>query len=110
VWKKAYRCAGYNRPIIVRSPEVSKERGIPAQGKTPFIAAFLNLFFGLGYLYLGYSKVVGVPTIIFIILAIIAYLLTGWFTYGIVTVIIAILFAIDGFEKADGQRGFVSAE
>jgi len=39
------------------------------QTKSPIIAAILNFFlFGVGYLYLGYKKVLGIQTILFVII------------------------------------------
>lgn len=61
----------------------------PVQGKNALVAGVLNLFFGLGYLYLGYKKVLGVPAIVFVVLALIVYALIGVFTFGIVSFILA---------------------
>jgi hypothetical protein len=82
----------------------------PPQGKSALVAAVLNLFFGLGYLYLGYNKVLGVPAIVFVVLALVIYLIVGVFTIGIVTFIFAILLFVDGWQKGSGQKGFISAE
>ncbi|MDA4117091.1 MAG: zinc ribbon domain-containing protein [Thaumarchaeota archaeon] len=82
----------------------------PQGGKSPPIAAFLNLFWGVGYLYLGYKRVLGVPAIAFVILAIVVYFFIGIFTIGIGSLIIAILFAVDGWQKASGSKGFINAE
>jgi len=84
--------------------------GSQASRKSPWIAAFLNLFFGLGYFYLGTKKVLGVPTIAFVILALLIFIILGIFTAGIVSFIFAILLAVDGWQKANGGKGFVSAE
>jgi len=81
-----------------------------AQGKSALVAAVLNLFFGLGYLYLGYKKVLGVPAIVFVVLALVIYFIVGLFTIGIVTFIFAILLFVDGWQKGSGQKGFISAE
>jgi uncharacterized membrane protein YvbJ len=78
--------------------------------KSPIVAAILNLFFGVGYLYLGYKKVLGIQTIIFVILMLIVYVIVGTFTLGIVSLVIAIVLAIDGYQKGQGQKGFISAE
>jgi hypothetical protein len=64
----------------------------------------------LGYLYLGYRKILGVPTIIFVVLAIVIYFILGILTTGIVTFIFAILLALDGWQKGDGEKGFINAE
>lgn len=78
--------------------------------RDPLVAAVLNLFFGLGYWYLGYRTVLGVPTMVFVILALIVYIILGYFTIGVLTLIIAILLAVDGYQKAEGQRGFIQAK
>jgi len=78
--------------------------------KNPVVAAVLNLFFGLGYWYLGYRRVLGVPTTVFIVLALIVYIILSIFTAGIITLLIAIVLAIDGYQKAEGQRGFIPAD
>jgi hypothetical protein len=80
------------------------------QGKSAVVAAVLNFFFGLGYVYLNYRKVLGVPTIGFVVIAIILYFVLGFFTFGIITFILGVLLAIDGWQKGEGQRGFISAE
>jgi hypothetical protein len=80
------------------------------QGKSPVVAAVLNFFFGLGYLYLGYKKVLGVPTIVFVVLALVIYFIVGLFTIGILPFILAIVLAFDGWQKGNGQKGFINAE
>jgi hypothetical protein len=82
----------------------------PIQGKSPLVAAILNLFFGAGYLYMGYNKVLGVPTLVFVLIALIFYIILGVFTVGLLPLIVAIVLAVDGWQKADGQKGFISAE
>jgi zinc-ribbon domain len=91
------------------SPPTSGPTG-SGSGKSPFVAAFLNLFFGLGYVYLGTRRVLGVPTIAFMVIALVIYILLGIFTAGIVTVIFAIVLAVDGWQKGSGGKGFVSAD
>ena len=81
-----------------------------SQGKNPWIAAILNLFWGIGYVYLGLKKVLGVPTIVFVILALILDIILGIFTAGIASLLFAILLAVDGWQKANGGKGYVSAE
>jgi hypothetical protein len=83
---------------------------VSVQGKSAIVAAVLNLFFGLGYLYLGYKKVLGVSSIVFVVLALLIYVIIGFFTVGIVSFILAILLAVDGWQKGNGQKGFISAE
>jgi hypothetical protein len=91
-----------------QSPGMSSSANV--QGKNAIVAAVLNFFFGLGYLYLGYKKVLGVPTIVFVVLLLVIYFIVGTFTIGILTFIIAIVLAVDGWQKGSGQKGFISAE
>ncbi len=79
-------------------------------GKSPIVAAVLNLFFGLGYLYLGTKKVLGLSTIVFVILALVLEIILGIFTVGILSFVFAVLLAVDGWQKANGAKGFISAE
>jgi uncharacterized membrane protein YvbJ len=79
-------------------------------GKSPIVAAILNLIFGIGYLYLGYKKVLGVQTMLFVVILVVAYFVVGFFTFGIISLIIAIVLAIDGYQKGQGEKGFISAE
>lgn len=74
------------------------------------IAAILNLFFGIGYLYLGYKKVVGLPTILFVVVMLVIQLVVGFFTFGLLSLLIAIFLAYDGFVKANGKRGYLGTE
>lgn len=90
------------------SPGPAPAMGGP-KGKSAFVAAFLNLFFGLGYLYLGYQKVLGVPAAVFVLIMVIIYFILGIFTIGLFPVIIAILFAIDGWQKGSGGKGYINA-
>jgi uncharacterized membrane protein YvbJ len=82
----------------------------PPQSKNALVAAFLNLFWGIGYLYLGYKKVLGIPSVLFVILMLIVYFVLAIFTIGIGTLILAIILAIDGYQKAKGGSGFVGAQ
>lgn len=79
-------------------------------GKSPIVAAVLNLFFGLGYLYLGTKKVLGLSTIVFVVVALVLEIILGIFTIGILSFVFAILLAVDGWQKANGAKGFISAE
>jgi len=79
------------------------------KGKSAIVAAFLNLFFGIGYLYLGYQKILGVPAIVFVLVSVLIYFVLGLFTFGLASVILAILFAVDGWQKASGGKGYISA-
>jgi len=74
------------------------------------IAGILNLFVGLGYLYLGYRKVFGLPTILFVVVYFLVDVLLGAFTLGLVPLILAILVAYDGYIKAKGEKGYVNTE
>ena len=89
-------------------------QGVPSSnqyaGKSPIVAAVLNLFFGLGYLYLGTKKVLGLSTIAFVLLALVLDIVLGFFTFGIVSFVFAILLAVDGWQKANGAKGFINAE
>jgi uncharacterized membrane protein YvbJ len=78
--------------------------------KDPLIAGFLNLFIGLGYLYLGYRKVFGLPTILFVVVVLLINIVTGIFTLGLVPLILAILLAYDGYVKAKGEKGYINTE
>ena len=78
--------------------------------KSPIVAGILNLFFGVGNLYQGYKKVLGIQTIIFVILMLIVYAIVGTFTLGIESLLIAVILAIDGYQKGQGQKGFIGAE
>lgn len=83
---------------------------MPVQNKSPVAAAILNLFWGIGYAYLGYRKVLGLPTVGFIIVMFIVYIIVAIFTLGLVTLLLAVVLAIDGYQKAKGEPGFVSAQ
>jgi hypothetical protein len=89
-------------------------QGMPSSNmstsKSPVVAAIANLFWGLGYVYLGKKKVLGVPTIGFVVGAFIVYIILGLFTAGILTLICAIVLAVDGYQKGSGGKGFISAE
>jgi len=79
-------------------------------GKSPIVAAILNLFWGVGYLYLGTKKVLGLSTVVFVILAFILEVILSIFTFGVLGFVFAILLAVDGWQKANGGKGFISAE
>jgi hypothetical protein len=78
--------------------------------KSPLVAAILNLIFGIGYLYLGYKKVLGIPTIAFVFVVLVVDILTGLFTFGLIGFIIAVVLAYDGYVKANGGKGFIGTE
>ena len=102
--------ASATAPSQVQTPSPQPAPQNQAEGKSAVLAAFLNLFFGLGYMYLGYSKVLGVPTIVFVVLTLVVYILIGVATLGIVTLIVAILLAVDGYEKGKGKKGYISTQ
>jgi phosphoglycerol transferase MdoB-like AlkP superfamily enzyme len=81
-----------------------------SMAKSPIVAAILNLFWGLGYWYLGFRRVLSIPTLWFVIIMIIVYIVFGYFSAGILPLIFAILMAIDGYQKGLGQRGFIPVE
>jgi len=78
--------------------------------KDPVVAGVLNLFVGLGYLYLGYRKVLGLPTILFVVVYFLVNIVLAFLTLGLVPLILAILPAYDGYVKAKGEKGYVSTE
>ncbi|MDA4113979.1 MAG: hypothetical protein OK474_08030 [Thaumarchaeota archaeon] len=84
----------------------------PATGerKNPWVAAILNLIFGIGYLYLGYKKVLGIPTIAFVFVILVVDIVIGFFTFGLISFIIAIVLAYDGYLKANGGKGYIGTE
>jgi hypothetical protein len=79
-------------------------------GRSAILAAILNLFFGVGYLYLSYKKVMGLPTIVFVVVAFIVFAVVSFFTFGLGAFLLAVILAIDGYQKGTGARGFVPAE
>lgn len=98
-------------PAPAGSPEgPATSTSVSVQGKSPLVAAVLNFFFGAGYLYLGFKRVLGVPTAVFVVLALIVYIGLGFYTIGIVTLVLAILLAVDGWQKGNGEKGFITAE
>jgi zinc ribbon protein len=109
-----YSCGNKLDTSLTSSVPSAQGQGMPSsvsvQGKNAVVAAILNLFFGLGYLYLGYKKVLGVPAIVFVVLVLVIYFVVGLFTIGIVPFILAIMLAVDGWQKGSGQKGFISAE
>jgi ribosomal protein L37AE/L43A len=78
--------------------------------KSPIVAAILNLFFGLGYMYLGYNKVLGIPTFGFVVGMLVVFALVGFLSGGLISLVLAVVLAIDGYQKGQGQKGFISAE
>jgi hypothetical protein len=83
----------------------------PVERKNPIIAAILNFFlFGIGYLYLGYRKVLGLSTILFVVIVFIVYVIIGVYTFGLFELVIGIVLAYDGYVKAKGERGVLGAD
>jgi len=78
--------------------------------KNPWIAAFLNLIFGLGYVYLGTRKVLGMSTVLFVLLVLLLDVILGIFTAGLASFVVAVVLAVDGWQKASGGKGFINAE
>jgi len=112
-------CVQCGGPLKSQPSAISSQQPQPAnagpsvpQGsrKSPLVAGFLNLFFGLGYLYLGYKKVLGLPALLFVLLALIIFILLGSYTVGLLSFVLAILLAYDGYVKAKGEKGYVSTE
>jgi zinc-ribbon domain len=96
-------------PIPV--PQVAPaESGLPPGGRNPWVAAILNLVIGIGYLYLGYRKVLGLPTILFVVVTLLVEVVLGFFTFGLLSLVAAIFLAYDGFVKAKGERGYLGTE
>jgi hypothetical protein len=94
-----------SRPAYVAPPPVQQ-----GKRKDPIIAGFLNLFIGLGYLYLGHKKVLGLPTLLFVLIVLVIDILVGVFTLGLVPLVLAILLAYDGYVKAKGEKGYINTE
>ena len=78
--------------------------------KNPLVAAFLNLFFGLGYLYLGYKKILGLPAVLFVLVALIVFIVLATYTAGLLSFVLGIIMAYDGYVKAKGEKGFIGTE
>ena len=88
------------------APVGSVPPAYPVQRKSPIIAAILSFFlFGVGYLYLGYKKVLGIPTILFVVIVLVVYIIIGAFTFGLLELVVGIVLAYDGYGKAKGKRG-----
>ena len=74
------------------------------------MAAVLNLLFGLGYVYLGYNKVASVHVTVFVVLMIVVYFIAGIATDGLLSLMIAVVLAVDGYQKASGLKGYIGAQ
>ena len=85
--------------------------GSQIQKKNSILAALLNFFlFGIGYLYLGYKKVLGIQTILFVVIAFFVYVIIGVFTFGLLELVLGLVLAYDGYEKAEGKKGILDTE
>jgi len=82
----------------------------PQADTNPLMAGVLNLFFGLGYVYLGYAKVMRVNAAAFVALMIVLYFVAGVVTDGLASLVIAALLSADGYQKGAGLSGYISAE
>jgi uncharacterized membrane protein YvbJ len=79
--------------------------------KDPIIAALLNFFlFGIGYMYLGYRRVLDIPTILFVLIVLVVYIVIGFFTFGLLELVLGIFLGYDGYIKAKGERGYLHTE
>ena len=90
-------------------PQSKKVKAQYVTGKNPIIAAILNfILIGLGYLYLGLKEVRGIPTFGYVIIGLILGIL-GFFIFpiGIIGFIIAVILAIDAYQKAKGEQGIL---
>ena len=104
-------CASCGNPLRAASGPAPQTSIPPQQMKSPMIAAILNFFlFGVGYLYLGYKKVLGIQTILFVVLVLVVYILLGFFTFGLLELVVGIILAYDGYVKAKGQRGYLGTD
>jgi len=96
---------------LTAAPRGSVTPPSSVERKSPIIAAILNFFlFGIGYLYLGYKKVLGIQTILFVVIVFIAYVIIGAFTFGLLELVIGIILAYDGYVKAKGERGYLGTD
>jgi hypothetical protein len=106
-------CRNCGAMLAVSSPATTAFQASPRssqQDRSPLMAAILNLLFGLGYVYLGYNKVMGVHMALFVVLTIVVYFVAGIATDGLLSLVIAIIFAVDGYQKASGLKGYIGAE
>jgi zinc-ribbon domain len=103
-------CSSCGNTLTV-APGGSVPPSSPLERKSPIIAAILNFFlFGVGYLYLGYKKVLGIPTILFVVIVLIVYIIIGVFTFGLLELVVGIFLAYDGYVKAKGRRGYLGTD
>jgi hypothetical protein len=94
-----------SQPAYIAPPSVPR-----GSRKDPVLAGVLNLFIGFGYLYLGYRKVFGLPTMLFVIVYFLVDIVLGFISLGLVPLILAILVAYDGYVKAKGEKGYLNTE
>lgn len=104
-------CASCGYTLKAASPGYVSPPTMPAQRKDPIIVALLNFFlFGIGYIYLGYRRIMGISTIVFVVLLLIVYIVLGFFTFGLLELVVGIFLAYDGYVKAKGERGYLNTE
>ena len=97
--------------MLLLDPPPAYPPANPVQRKSPIIAAILSFFlFGVGYLYLGYKKVLGIPTILFVVIVLVVYIIIGAFTFGLLELVVGLVLAYDGYVKAKGERGVLGTD
>ncbi|WP_457548785.1 zinc-ribbon domain-containing protein [Archaeoglobus sp.] len=90
-------------------PQSKKVEAQQVSGKSPIIAAILNfIWIGLGYLYLGIKEVRGIPAFGYVIIGLVLVII-GFFIspIRIIGFIISVILAIDAYQKAKGEKGFL---
>ncbi|MDG6998878.1 MAG: zinc ribbon domain-containing protein [Nitrososphaerota archaeon] len=103
--------ASLAKPVAGSAPSAPSYSPPTIQQKSPIIAAVLSFFlFGVGYLYLGYRRVLGVQTFAFVLIVLVLYIILGYFTFGLLELAIGIILAYDCYVKAKGQRGYLGTE
>ena len=103
-------CSSCGTPLTPAAAAAAPSAQAPVGSKNAVVAAIANLFWGIGYLYLGYKKVIGIPTFAFVVLIFVVSVVVGIFTVGLLSFLIAIVLAIDGYQKGTGQKGFIGAQ
>jgi hypothetical protein len=98
--------ASSTQPYPTAGPSTMPNR----MGKSPIVVAILNLFFGLGYWYLGCKKVLGISTIWFVVATFTVFSLLSLFISALVSLILAVILAVDGYQKGQGRKGFITVQ
>ncbi|MGA2785670.1 MAG: zinc ribbon domain-containing protein [Candidatus Bathyarchaeia archaeon] len=104
-------CVNCGGSLGTSAPTTPKTAPAPGQ-KNAILATILNFLFpGIGYWYWGYRKVVTIsPVLLFIIVAIVEYLIWNYLFYsGFISLLISAFFAYDLYVKTTGQRGWIEA-